>query len=222
MPRLVQYIILAIAVAGSVVGSASAAETWRYEMTWEEFDSGIAYPEVPRGCSLELSDSSAWIWTASCLDKDSKHDDFVGMQIHPQAGTFDRDWRKWVAPASVGVDGGALDLIASLRPVAVWLQVFQFVEGLSGIISLSPTASPLDYHSSAGRYGNEGWGFEDWTAPGALIVHIFADGVLFLFPQGTDGVEITWNLHIWDTGGDATVDDGTYGSFLALRCQRTD
>lgn len=212
------------AVAATVVAESGwKADGWQYDMSAVET---LGYS------SCTPVDYEPGVSIAYCYQADDTRPDYVGIAVRARVDTLDTDWRDWVAPevASHGAEP-AMNLIASLHPIAVWLQVFRVTEsrcvrslGKSEDCGWPLAASPFSavvasrYYKSVG-WQTEGWRLANWQAQGSLVTMEFADGLLFLFAPGTRDLRVSYALSIWDDGLDSWNDGGSRGDWdITLHC----
>jgi hypothetical protein len=220
--------VLAVLAVASAVGTriCQAAEEWVYATESEPSESG----------SCSTHDSSDGVLIAYCYQKDITCPDYVGLAVRVVAGTMDEGAESWLAIDGLDEEGAmALNLLASLRPIAVWAQLFRIMEytcvldaGQVEGCSLPQEPSAFSEVVSSRHYQSvgmqtRGWSVDSWRADGAVLTHEFANGILFLFVPGTHTLSISYSLAIWDDGLDSWNDGGSsLASQISVYCSLID
>jgi hypothetical protein len=196
-----------------VVGAHCAEGGWSYEVTSAVWKTGEVCPYglCSPWCEVVPDLSGGGSFRASCWEYDGKYPDYIRLVITAKAAALDLSWPSWITPTSLDAPSAqTLDLLASLRPTAVWITVRNEEYGQTRTsLEWNSGPCPRDHDDS------RGWKLANWSGQ----PWVFPDGVLYVLPETRD-VEISFDLTLWDGGCNSGNDDPVYESGrVVLRCR---
>jgi len=204
--RILGFFVCIVVVAGML---CLATGTWHYEITSDSWNIdneaiwtcwGGTKPKYNRSACFPSTNQDGR-FHCYCHDDDPSIPDHIELEIRIMASVLDAGWRSWLTLEELDEAGAqGLDLLASLHPKAVWIQIFRCGE--------IPTS-----FSGSGTCSE--WKISDWSDN----AHVFANGTLLLgLPSDTEIVG-SFKLYLEEYGCDSWNDGGIYNvGRLVFRC----